>query len=128
MAEEKKPAAAQTGTAAKQPAPNASTTTAPVTNGDEKDIERPKRKEGESDEAFKQRLIKEYHQPMLKKLSATRVPRVVTAIKTIGGLVNHKPTESQQKFLIGQLRAAVDEAEKELKGEGETAPTFSLPD
>lgn len=106
----------------KKPATSTASQTAPATTS---------APAGETEEQKKIRVAAEkeqYHKDMLKKISATRIPRVVDGILSIGGLATHKPNAAQQKFIIDQLRSAVDQVENELKGATITEPKFQLPE
>lgn len=90
---------------------------------------KPEKKENETAEAFKKRMDEwehNEHQKMLKSIAAKRMPRVLDAIATVGGLATHLPTPEQQKKLVDSLRKAVDEVEQELKGTGEQQSRFQL--
>lgn len=65
-------------------------------------------------------------QESLKNIAGKRMPRVLDAIATVGGLAIHKPTPEQQKKLVDSLRKAVDEVEAELKSSNAPKSRFQL--
>jgi len=91
--------------------------------------EKPKQKQGESDEAFKARKkefveAKKKHQ--LKKTAATRIPRVIAAVRSLKSLKANNPTPAQIEAIMKSLDEACVDVEKYLKSGGEE--TFQLPD
>lgn len=65
-------------------------------------------------------------QEQLKKIAGKRMPRVLDAIATVGGLAIHQPTPEQQKKLVDSLKKAVSEVEEELKSSGAPKSRFLL--
>lgn len=65
-------------------------------------------------------------QEQLKKIAGKRMPRVLDAIATVGGLAIHQPTPEQQKKLVDSLKKAVTEVEEELKSSGAPKSRFLL--
>lgn len=74
----------------------------------------------EKNEAYAER------QEQLKKIAGKRMPRVLDAIATVGGLAIHQPTPEQQKKLVDSLKKAVSEVEEELKSSGAPKSRFLL--
>lgn len=66
-----------------------------------------------------------YHKDMLKKLSSKRIPRVVSQIRSVGGLAIHNPSEAQQKAMIDALTSAVEDVKAAFQGKN---AGFELPE
>ena len=92
---------------------------------------KPKQKSGESDDDFKKRMEgwkTRYHAHLLKSQAAARMPRVVQAVLSVGGLAVHNPNSKQVEAIIKPLEAALAATRERLLGKAEAKAAFVLPD
>lgn len=94
-------------------------------------LEKPKQKQGESDDAFKIRMgayNDARHLEMLRTQSGQRIPRVVAAILSVGALSTHNPTAKQVEAIVAPLEKALAAAKERLHGKAAAKPAFTLPE